>query len=107
MHILIIDDNKELVFGLNKLLEEAGFKVHTANTLHEADKKLELQTYDLIILDWMFPDGSGVEFLSTQRKRFFLMTPVLLLSSKSEPIEKAQALDAGADDYMEKPFSNI
>jgi DNA-binding response OmpR family regulator len=107
MHILIIDDNQELVFGLQKLLEEAGFTTHVGYTLKEARHLLEQQNYDLIILDWMFPDGSGVEFLFEQRKSFALTTPVLLLSSKGEPIEKAQALDAGADDYMEKPFSNI
>lgn len=107
MHILIIDDNKELVFGLKKLLEEANFTIHTGYTLQEASDLLEQQNYDLIILDWMFPDGSGVEFLSSQRKIFLLKTPVMLLSSKGEPIEKVQALDAGADDYMEKPFSNI
>lgn len=107
MHILIIDDNQELVFGLQKLLEEANFTIHTGYSLKEANALLEQQNYDLIILDWMFPDGSGVEFLSRQRKEFSLTTPVLLLSSKAEPIEKVEALDAGADDYIEKPFSNI
>jgi len=107
MHILIIDDNKELVFGLKTLLEEANFKIHTGYSLKEAHALLSQQHYDLIILDWMFPDGSGVEFLSSQRRKFALKVPVLLLSSKAEPIEKVEALDAGADDYMEKPFSNI
>jgi len=107
MHILIIDDNQELVFGLKKLLTEAHFDVYTAYNLEEANTILEKQTYDLMILDWMLPDGSGVEFLKEQRQCYSDTTPVLLLSSKGEAMEKVEALDAGADDYMEKPFSNI
>jgi len=55
----------------------------------------------------MLPDGSGVKFLKEQRQLYMDSTPVLLLSSKGEPVEKVEALDAGADDYMQKPFSNI
>ena len=106
MHILIIDDNKEIVFGLTKLLKEAKFEIYSAYTLDDANQIIDKQNYDLIILDWMLPDGSGVNFLKKQRKAY-LQTPVLLLSSKGESIEKVEALDAGADDYMQKPFSNI
>ena len=106
MHIFIIDDNKELVFGLEKLLKDANFVVHVANTLQEARANIDNQLYDLIILDWMLPDGSGVDFLKEQRL-LHLKTPVLLLSSKAEDIEKAEALDSGSDDYMQKPFSHI
>ena len=67
---------------------------------------LEALEYDLIILDWMLPDGSGVEFLAKIRKEYYT-TSVLLLSSKSEITDKVEALDAGADDYLSKPFSNI
>jgi len=62
--------------------------------------------YNLIILDWILPDGSGVEFLAKMRKEYY-DTSVLLLSSKKEIEEKVEALDAGADDYLSKPFSNI
>ncbi len=106
MHILIIDDNKEIVFGLTKLLKEANFETYFAYDLQEANAIIHQQHYDLIILDWMLPDGSGVEFLKEQRKTY-LETPVLLLSSKGEATQKVEALDAGADDYMQKPFSNI
>ncbi|CAA6807139.1 MAG: Two component transcriptional regulator, winged helix family [uncultured Sulfurovum sp.] len=107
MHILIIDDNQELVFGLRKLLLETNHHVYEAYTLQEGAKALEQQNYDLVILDWMLPDGNGVQFLAAQRQSYLETTPVLMLSSKSESIEKVEALDAGADDYMEKPFSNI
>jgi len=106
LNILIIDDNQEILFGLEKLLNEAHFHTVTAITLKLAKEKLEEQEYDLIILDWMLPDGSGVEFLAKIRKEFYT-TSVLLLSSKSEIDDKVEALDAGADDYLSKPFSNI
>ena len=106
MKILIIDDNQEILFGLEKLLNEAHFTTITAPNLQKAKEALEKQEYDLIILDWMLPDGSGVEFLAQMRKEFY-STSVLLLSSKAEIDEKVEALDAGADDYLQKPFSNI
>ena len=107
MHILIIDDNQEIIAGLTKLLEDAHFYTYVASTVKNAQYMMEKQTYDLIILDWILPDGDGITFLKEQRNRYHDRTPVLFLSSKSEYHEKAEALDAGADNYMEKPFSNI
>jgi len=107
MHILIIDDNKEIVVGLSKLLEDAHFNVYVAFTIKDAKSMMEKQTYDLLILDWIMPDGNGIDFLKEQRNSYHDTTPILFLSSKKESYEKAQALDAGADNYMEKPFSNI
>jgi len=106
MKILIIEDNQAILFGLTKLLKEAGFATYTADNLKKAKEVLEHYQYDLIILDWMLPDGSGVEFLEKMRKDFDT-TSVMLLSSKSETEEKVEALDSGADDYLSKPFSNI
>ena len=106
MKILIIDDNPEILFGLEKLLNQASFYTVTAPNLQKAKEALEMDEYDLIILDWMLPDGSGVEFLAKIRKEFYT-TSVLLLSSKSDINDKVEALDSGADDYLSKPFSNI
>jgi len=106
VNILIVDDNQEILFGLEKLLNDADFHTNTASSLKEAKEVLEEYDYNLIILDWMLPDGSGVDFLKKQRQNY-LNIPVLLLSSKSDANEKVEALDAGADDYLEKPFSNI
>jgi len=106
MKILIIDDNQEILFGLKKLLNEAGFTTYTAQDLEKAKEALEQSEYDLIILDWMLPDGSGVDFLAQMRKEFYT-TAVLLLSSKLDIEDKVEALDSGADDYLSKPFSNI
>jgi len=106
MYILVIDDNHTLQFGLKKLLEESGYIIYTALSIKEAQELLAERTYDLILLDWMLPDGSGVEFLK-QIRQDGLSIPVMLFSSKSEVVDKVEALDAGADDYLEKPFSNI
>ena len=106
MNILIIDDNEEILFGIEKLLKSSHYHSHTASTLSLAEEALAQGEYDLIILDWMLPDGSGVEFLARLRQEY-LSSPVLLLSSKSEIDEKVEALDSGADDYLAKPFSNI
>jgi DNA-binding response OmpR family regulator len=106
MKILIIDDNQEILFGLEKLLNEANFNTHTASNIKEGKEAIESYEYNLIILDWMLPDGSGVDFLAQIRKEFY-STSVLLLSSKSEIEDKVEALDSGADDYLQKPFSNI
>jgi len=106
MKILIIDDNPEILFGLEKLLNQANFYTVTALNLQKAKKMLAIDEYDLIILDWMLPDGSGVDFLAKIRKEFYT-TSVLLLSSKSDINDKVEALDSGADDYLSKPFSNI
>lgn len=106
MYVLLVDDNKEIVLGLHALFEERGYLLHTASTLHAAKECIDEQSYDLIILDWLLPDGDGVAFLETMRRES-VQTPVLMLSSKSEAIEKVEALDAGADDYLQKPFSHI
>jgi DNA-binding response OmpR family regulator len=106
MKILIIDDNPEILFGLEKLLNQSNFYTVTANNLQKAKEALAVDEYDLIILDWMLPDGSGVDFLAKIRKEFYT-TSVLLLSSKSDINDKVEALDSGADDYLSKPFSNI
>ncbi|MCL4432098.1 MAG: response regulator transcription factor [Epsilonproteobacteria bacterium] len=62
--------------------------------------------YDLILLDWILPDGNGIDLLIRLRLEK-LQAPILLFSSKKEIEDKVEALDGGADDYLEKPFSNI
>lgn len=106
VHIIIIDDNEELLYVLQKLLKDAQYHVDTAVNLEAGSKSLSEKKYDLILLDWMLPDGSGVEFLKDLRLKK-LQTPVLLFSSKNQVEDKVEALDVGADDYLEKPFSNI
>lgn len=106
MHLLIIDDNEELIFVLKKLLTDANYHIDIATTLLGGKKFIEEKKYDLILLDWMLPDGSGIDLLRELRQQKY-QTPILLFSSKKEVEEKVEALDTGADDYLEKPFSNI
>ncbi|MCX6074241.1 MAG: response regulator transcription factor [Campylobacterales bacterium] len=106
MHLLIIDDNEELLYGLQQLLEDARYYVDVAVTLTQGWEKISNKNYDLILLDWMLPDGTGIDVLKRLRHEK-ISTPVLLFSSKKEVEEKVEALDGGADDYLEKPFSNI
>lgn len=106
MHLLIIDDNEELLYVLQKLLKDANYHIDVSTTLGEGKKSLSEKKYDLILLDWMLPDGSGIDLLRELRQQK-VQTPVLLFSSKKEVEEKVEALDVGADDYLEKPFSNI
>ncbi len=106
MHLLIIDDNEELLYGLQKLLKDAHYHVDIAMTLQEGKIGIDQKKYDLILLDWMLPDGSGIDLLIRLRCEK-ITTPILLFSSKKEIEDKVEALDGGADDYLEKPFSNI
>lgn len=106
MHILIIDDNQELLYALQRLLNDAHYHVDVAETIKIGYQSVFEKKYDLILLDWMLPDGDGVDLLK-QLRHENIATPILLFSSKSEVEEKVEALDCGADDYLEKPFSNI
>lgn len=106
MYILIIDDNEELLYALEQLLKGAAYHVDIAKNIREGEYSVSQKKYDLILLDWMLPDGNGVDLLSRLRHEN-IRTPVLFFSSKKEIEDKVEALDCGADDYLEKPFSNI
>ncbi len=106
MHLLIIDDNEELLYALQQLLRDAQYHVDVATTIVDGANSIDQKKYDLILLDWMLPDGTGIELL-TRLRHEKIRTPVLLFSSKKEVEDKVEALDGGADDYLEKPFSNI
>ncbi|HZF69279.1 response regulator transcription factor [Sulfuricurvum sp.] len=106
MYILIIDDNEELLYALEQLLKGTNYHVDVAKTLQEGELSISQKKYDLILLDWMLPDGSGIDLLSRMRREN-VRTPILFFSSKKEVEDKVEALDCGADDYLEKPFSNI
>lgn len=106
MHLLIIDDNEELLYGLQQLLKDAHYHVDIAMTLAQGRESISQKNFDLILLDWILPDGSGIDLLTHLRSEN-INTPILLFSSKKEVEDKVEALDGGADDYLEKPFSNI
>ncbi|WP_319422815.1 two-component system response regulator RppA [Pleurocapsa sp. FMAR1] len=103
MKILLVDDETELSDPLSKILLQEGYEVDIAND-GAVGMKLALQhQYDLLILDWMLPAKSGLEICREVRSQF-LATPVLFLTAKDTVDDRVAGLDAGADDYLMKPF---
>ncbi len=103
MRILIVEDDPMLFDGLSVGLGLAGFTVDAVATCEEAFTALETQSYDALVLDLMLPDGSGLDILSSLRRRKDA-TPVLLLTARDQVPDRIAGLDAGADDYVGKPF---
>lgn len=103
MRILVVEDDAVLANGLRVGLQLAGLTVDTVRTVKDADLAIDVDAFDAIILDLMLPDGSGIDLLSRMRKAGN-KTPVLLLTAKDEVRDRIGGLDAGADDYLGKPF---
>ena len=101
-HILVVDDDDGIRNLVKKFLNEKSFLVNTASSAEEAQKKISIIKFDLIILDIMMPGKSGLEFLNENKS--FIDTPVILLTAKGEPKERVEGLESGADDYLPKPF---
>ena len=101
-HILVIDDDDGIRNLVKKFLNEKSFLVNTASSAEEAQKKIAIIKFDLIILDIMMPGKSGLEFLNENKS--FIDTPVILFTAKGEPKERVEGLESGADDYLPKPF---
>ena len=101
-HILVVDDDDGIRNLVKKFLNEKSFLVNTASSAEEAQKKIAIIKFDLIILDIMMSGKSGLEFLNENKS--FIDTPVILLTAKGEPKERVEGLESGADDYLPKPF---
>jgi len=101
-HLLLIDDDLELCDLLSRWLSQEGFVVAAS---HDGQHGLHAalgETYDLVILDVMLPDGSGLELLKQLRQEHPEL-PVLMLSARGEPLDRILGLELGADDYLAKP----
>lgn len=103
MRILVIEDDAVLLDGLKVGLGLAGFSADTVSTLDDAKAAIESDSFDALVLDRMLPDGSGLDLLRTMRAAGN-RTPVLLLTAKDAVTDRIDGLDAGADDYLGKPF---
>lgn len=101
--ILIIEDNKDLAFGLQSNLEIEGYEVRAAATGADGVQQARAFTPDLILLDLMLPQMDGFEVLQALRNDGLQM-PVLILTARGEEIDKVRGLRLGADDYVTKPF---
>ncbi|SDB35175.1 DNA-binding response regulator, OmpR family, contains REC and winged-helix (wHTH) domain [Ruminococcaceae bacterium FB2012] len=104
MKILIAEDTKDLNRNITFMLEYSGYEVTSAFDCAEALEYVKKDSFDCIILDIMMPKTDGITALKEIRRRHIL-TPVMLLTAKSEIEDRVEGLDAGADDYLPKPFA--
>ena len=100
--ILIVEDHMNISLSLQENLSREGYQIEVAENLRIAREKTTAKP-DLIILDWMLPDGQGLDFLTDLRKQGYLV-PVIFLTARAELVDKVLGLEMGANDYMTKPF---
>ncbi len=115
--VLVVEDEVEIRELISLLLLRQGHRVEQCSTASEAKDKLRYHKYDLIVLDWMLPQMSGLELLKSfgpapsgfssvesEPAAFSERPPVLMVTAKAEPQDIVQGLESGADDYITKPF---
>ena len=103
LRVLVVEDDREIRALMQSSLSVEGFEVQTAVTLSEASALLRHSPPDVIVLDLGLPDGDGVQLVREVRMRHSL--PIIVVSARHQEAQKIQLLDAGADDYLSKPFS--
>jgi two-component system phosphate regulon response regulator OmpR len=101
-HIMVVDDDDGIRNLVKKYLNENNFLVTTANNAEDAEEKVKVIKFDLIVLDIMMPGESGLDFISKNKNKF--NTPIILLTAKGGASERIEGLEVGADDYLPKPF---
>ena len=104
MHILIVEDSTPTRELLESTLGSAGHRVTTAARVSTGLRLATQEDFDVVVIDVMLPDGSGVELCAELRRRG-VSTPILFLTAKGEVGDRIAGLDAGGDDYMRKPFA--
>ena len=101
-HILVVDDDDGIRSLVKKYLNENNYLVTTAINAEDANEKVNIIKFDLIILDIMMPGKNGLEFIEENKKK--IETPIILLTAKGQASERIEGLETGADDYLPKPF---
>ena len=102
--MLVVDDSPELLDLVRRALERDAHRVRVAASVREAEDELRAATPDVLILDVELPDGTGVELCRALRKDG-VRTPILILTAHGEVPQRVAGLDAGADDFLAKPFA--
>jgi DNA-binding response OmpR family regulator len=102
--ILVIEDDPAILTGLEASLEEEHYEVSSSSDGQEGYEKAKIEYFDLIILDLMLPGKNGMDVCKDLRKEG-VTTPILMLTSKKEEMDKVLGLELGADDFVTKPFS--
>jgi DNA-binding response OmpR family regulator len=100
---LIVEDDAKVARLLSRVLQEEGFVVDTCASAADAITYGGSLSYDLMVLDWMLPEGSGLDVCRTLRRRG-ISAPIIMLTARGEVAERVLGLEAGADDYLCKPF---
>jgi two-component system phosphate regulon response regulator OmpR len=101
-HVLVVDDDRRLRDLLARFLSEQGYRVTTAASAAEARARQEMLVFDAIVLDVMMPGETGFEF--ARRLRLGSQVPILMLTARSDFVDRVTGLEIGADDYLSKPF---
>jgi len=102
--LLIVEDDVDIQEMLAYSLGQEGYTLHAAYSVKEGWEIIENKAIDLVLLDWMLPDNSGIDLLHRIRK-YHSKLPVIMVTAKSEEEDRILGLDVGADDYVTKPFS--
>ncbi len=105
--ILVVDDEEILRMLIRETLEDLEFDIDEAEDGEEALKKLKESTYDLMILDYMMPNLTGIEVIELLPQEIKKSMPILMLTAKSQESDRQKVFDLGADYFMSKPFSPI
>src|SRR5690349_6194339 len=103
MKALVVEDDRKLSSFLVRAFVEEGYLVDSCRTGAEAIAQVTANRYDLVLLDWNLPEHNGL-FVCHELRRSGSRVPILMLTARGEISDKVLALDAGADDYMTKPF---
>ncbi len=102
-HVLVVDDEVTILRFLKPALEANGYEMTTAGSVAEATKRIASELPDIVLLDLGLPDGDGKDVI--RRAREWSDVPIVVLSARERETEKIEALDLGADDYVNKPFN--
>jgi two-component system KDP operon response regulator KdpE len=102
-HVLVVDDEAAILRFLKPALEVNNYEMTTAGTVAEALKRIAAESPDVVLLDLGLPDGDGKDVI--RRARQWSDLPIIVLSARERETEKIEALDLGADDYVNKPFN--
>ena len=101
-HILVVDDDDGIRSLVKQYLNENNFLVTTSHSAENAEEKVTIIKFDLIVLDIMMTGKSGLEFIKDNKSK--ISTPIILLTAKGEIEDRVGGLEIGADDYLAKPF---
>lgn len=104
MRLLVVEDNPKMANLLTSVLRDACYAVDHASSGTEAAELVDLENYDLILLDWQIPEPTGLRLVQNWRRQGLQM-PILMLTVRDCLEDRIEALDAGADDYLTKPFA--